>query len=71
MNIPKNISDIPYKQIENFPCPFVKLPLNQVSDKDKSRVIFKLAFDFERMTMVSRQLGSDLLLQNCPIYDGQ
>lgn len=71
MNIPKNISDIPYKQIENFPCPFLKSPLNMVSDKDKSRVIFKLAFDFERMTMVARQLGSDLLLQNAPIYGDQ
>ena len=62
-----DIGKIPYKQIEKFPDPYTKTPLNQISDKDKARIIFKQAYDMDKTRFIMNVIASDLLMQNYPI----
>ena len=62
-----DITKIPYKQIQKFPDPLTKTPLDELSDKDKSRVIFALSYELERATFMANKIGQDFIMQNWPV----
>lgn len=66
----EKVKKIPYKQIEKFPDPITKTPLNELSDKDKARIIFAQAYELERLSFIINQIGHDLAMVLSPV-DGQ
>lgn len=62
--------NVPVNEAEKLPDPVTGTIIKDLSDNDKSRIIYLMAVKMGQADAVIRTIAQDLILLTCPIPDG-